>query len=77
MRPQVVRTRLRDLQIDKRADRQGTRHEDQSIDLRRVPSRAANGDRLSVARFVFRLADRLDEHLQRLSHQRLVLAERD
>ena len=77
MRPQVVRTRLRDLEIDERAERQDAGDKDQSVDLRRVPSRAANGDRLSVARFVFRLADRLDEHLQRLSHQRLVLAERD
>jgi hypothetical protein len=74
MRPQVVRTRLRDLQIDERADRQRARHEDQPIDLRRVPSRAANGDRLGVTHFVLRLADRLDQDLQRRAHQRLILA---
>jgi hypothetical protein len=75
MRPQVVRTRLRDLQIDKRADRQRTRHEDQSVDLRRMASRATDGDRLGVAGFVLGLADRLDQHLQRLPQQRLVLAQ--
>jgi hypothetical protein len=81
MRPQIVRTRLRDLEIDKRADRQGARHEDEAVDLRCMPPRAADGDRLGVARFVLglelELADRLDQHLQRLTHQRLVLAQRD
>jgi hypothetical protein len=79
MRPQVVRTRLRDLEIDKRADRQRARHEDQSIDLRRVPAGAADGDRLGVPCLVLslELADGLDQHLQRLAHQRLVLAQRD
>ena len=60
MRPQVVRTRLRDLEIDKRANRQRARHQDQSIDLRRVPSRAADGDRLGAPGFILGLADRLD-----------------
>jgi hypothetical protein len=77
MRPQVVRTHLRDLEIDKRADRQHPRHEDQSVDLRRMTSRAADGDRLGVARLVLGLADRLDQHLQPLADQRLVLAQRD
>jgi hypothetical protein len=79
MRPQVVRTHLRDLEIDKRADRQRPRHEDQSVDLRRMASRAADGDRLGAASLVFslELADGLDQHLQRLPHQRLVLAQRD
>ena len=77
MGPQVVWTRFRDLEIDERAERQDAGDEDQSVDLRRVPSRAANGDWLSVTRFVFGLANCLDEHLKRLSHQRLVLAERD
>jgi hypothetical protein len=68
MRPQVVRTHLRDLEIDKRADRQRPRHEDQSVDLRRMASRAADGDRLGAACLVFslELADGLDKHLQRL-----------
>jgi hypothetical protein len=74
MRPQVVRTHLRDLEIDKRADRQRPRHEDQSVDLRRMASRAADGDRLGVARLVLGLADRLDQHLHPRAHQRLVLA---
>ena len=62
MRPQVVRTRLRDLEIDKRADRQSARHEDEAVDLRRMPPRAADSDRLGMARFVleFELTDRLD-----------------
>jgi hypothetical protein len=72
MRPQVVRTRLRDLEIDKRADRQRARHEDEPVNLRRVPPRAADGDRLGVARLVLglelKLADRLDQHLQSLTH---------
>ena len=79
MRPQVVRSRLRDLEIDKRADRQRARHEDQPVDLRRVPPRATDSNRLAVARVIFGLkfADRLDQHLQRLAHQRLILAQRD
>jgi hypothetical protein len=77
MRPQVVRTRLRDLEIDKRADREGTRHEDQPIDLRSVPPRAADGDRLAVAGFVLGLADGLDKDLHRRTDQRLVLPQRD
>jgi hypothetical protein len=79
MRPQVVRTRLRDLEIDKRADRQLARHEDEAVDFRRMPPRAADGDRLGVSRFdrslELELTDRLDQHLQRLTHQRLVLAQ--
>ena len=75
MRPQVVRTRLRDLEIDKRANRQRARHEDQSVDLRRMASRATDGDRLGVARLVFSLTDSLDQHLQCLAHQRMVLAQ--
>jgi hypothetical protein len=67
MRPQVVRTRLRDLEIDKRADRQSARHEDETIDLRCMPPRTADGDRLGVARFVLvldlELTNRLDQHL--------------
>ena len=74
MRPQVVRTRLRHLEIDECADRQRAWHEDQPIDLRRVPSRAADRDRLGVTRFVLRLADRLDQDLLRCAHQRLILA---
>ena len=66
MRPQVVRTCLRNLEIDKSADRQRARHEDQPIDLRRVPPRATDGDRLTVARFILGFADGLDQHLQRL-----------
>jgi hypothetical protein len=77
MRPQVIWTRLRDLKIDKRPDWQRARYEDQSIDLRRVASRAANGDRFRAARLVFSLADGLEQHLQRLAHQRLVLAQRN
>ena len=77
MCPQVVRTRLRDFEIDKRADRQHSRHEDQPIDLRRVPSRATDGDRLTVAHFILGFADGLDQHLQRLPHQRLVLTQRE
>jgi hypothetical protein len=65
MRPQIVRTRLRDLEIDKRADRLRAWHEDQSVDLRRVPAGTADGDRLAVSRFVLGLADRLDQDLQR------------
>lgn len=68
MRPKVVRTRLRDLEIDKGANRQRTRHEDQPINLRRVSPRAADGDRLGVACLVFSLADRLDQHLQPFAH---------
>ena len=63
MRPQVVRTRLRDLEIDKRPDRQRTRHEDQPIDLRCVSARAADRDRLGTACLVFSLADGLDQDL--------------
>jgi hypothetical protein len=63
MRPQVVRTRFRDFEIDKRPERQCTRYEDQSIDLRRVPPRAADRDRLTVARFVLGIADGLDKDL--------------
>jgi hypothetical protein len=74
MRPQVVRTCLRDLQIDKRPNRQCARHEDQAVDLRRVAPRAADRDRLRVARFVLGLADRLDEDLHRSAYERLVLA---
>ena len=79
MRPQVVRTRLRDLEIDKRADRHRTRHEDQTVDLRRMASGAADGDRLGVADLVLSLkfADGLDQHLHRLTYERLVLAQRD
>jgi len=68
MRPQVVRTRLGDLEIDKRTDRQHTRHEDQSIDLRRVAPSPADGDRLGAPCLVFSLADGLDQHLHRLAH---------
>jgi hypothetical protein len=32
-----------------------------------MTSRAADGDRLGVARLVLGLADRLDQHLQRLA----------
>jgi hypothetical protein len=81
MRPQVVGTRLRDLEIDKRADRQLARHEDQTVDLRRMTPSAADGDRLGVARFALglqlELTDRLNQHLQRLTYQRLVFAQRD
>ena len=65
MRPQIVRTRLRDLEIDERADRHLARHEDETVNLRCVPPGAAYGDRLAAARFVFRLefTDRLDQHL--------------
>jgi hypothetical protein len=44
-----------------------------------MPSRAADRDRLGAACLVFslELADGLDQHLQRLAHQRLVLAQRD
>jgi hypothetical protein len=74
MRPQIIRTGLCDLEIDKRADRQRTRHEDQAIDLRRVPPRAADRDRLAIARFVLGLTDRLDQDLQRPTDKCLVLA---
>ena len=77
MRPQVVRTSIRDFEIDKRAERKLARNEDQAVDLRRVPSRPSNGDRLGVTHFVFGFADRFDEDLQRLPDQRLVLAQRD
>ena len=77
MRPQVVRTRLRNFEIDKSADRQRARHEDQPIDLRRVPPRATDGDRLTVAQFILGFADGLDQHLQRLPNQHLVLTQRD
>jgi len=39
-----------------------------------MTSRAADGDRLGVARLVLGLADRLDQHLHPRAHQRLVLA---
>lgn len=81
MRPQVVRTRIRDLEIDKRTDRQGPRHEDEAVDLRCMAPRAADGDRLRMARFdlglELELTDRLDQHLQRLTYQCLVLTQRD
>jgi hypothetical protein len=44
-----------------------------------MASRAADGNRLRIACLVFslKLTDGLDQHLQRLAHQRLVLAQRD
>lgn len=58
MGPQIVRTRLRDLQIEKLTDGELSRHEVKSVDLRHVPSRAVDGDWLAVARFVLGFADR-------------------
>ena len=74
MRPQVVRPRLRDLQIDKRADRNRAGDEDETVDLRGMPPRAANGDRLPVAGFVFGFADGLDQHLEGLPNQSFAFA---
>jgi hypothetical protein len=77
MRPQVVRSSVRDFEIDKRADRQRTRHEDQSVDLRRVPPRASDRNRLAVAGFVFGFTDSFDKDLHRCAYERPVLAQRD
>jgi hypothetical protein len=65
MRPQIVRSSIRDLEVDKRAELQLARDEDQAVDFWRVPSRAANGDRLGAACVVFglELADGFYEHL--------------
>jgi hypothetical protein len=65
MSPEIVRTRFRDLEFDKRADRQLAGHKNETIDLRGMPTRAPDGYRLAAPRFVFRLelSDRLDQHL--------------
>jgi hypothetical protein len=77
MRPKVIWTCLRDLQIDKRPNRERAGNKDQPIDLRGVTPRPTHADWFAVAGVVLGLTDRLDQDLQRLAHQRLVLVQGD